>query len=130
MAARKKNGIARAVSGLALALLVVVPIVFIAAGIEQRAGTEYSRSLIRDQIELQHELQRFKLDLTPRFQVEKIIREVENAAELVPMGKLVPTFNQGQDPDIYNASTLPKMLGLFSVTMGLSLYISLLLMLM
>lgn len=119
MAARKKNGIARAVSGLALALLVVVPIVFIAAGIEQRAGTEYSRSLIRDQIELQHELQRFKLDLTPRFQVEKIIREVENAAELVPMGKLVPTFNQGQDPDIYNASTLPKMLGLFSRDHGL-----------
>ena len=96
-----------------LLFLIILPVNFIADGVSKKAEQNYNRRLLNAHIELQHELLRFKLDLTPRYQVESMIKEVEQACGLVSFDQIVAKGDQKQSLEIYNGSTLRIMLEKF-----------------
>ncbi|MFZ5952267.1 MAG: adenylate/guanylate cyclase domain-containing protein [Candidatus Rifleibacteriota bacterium] len=110
-----QNRISNILLGLTLVLLILLPANFIAEGIAGAAKQNFERQKVSALLELQHELLRFKLDLIPRYQAESIIRDVEKACGLVPLGQKVPNFGSGQFPDVYNDSTLAQMLAKFKL---------------
>lgn len=99
--------------GAVLALLIVLPATFMADSLGTMARNDFARAIVRNRLLLQHEMLSFKMDLIPAYQLQRIIKEVEDKAGLVPLGQNIPKFSPGQLPEIYDAGTLPQMLHIF-----------------
>jgi len=83
------------------------------------AKKDFKHKLMRKYLLLQNDLLRFKLDLVPRYQVQRIVNEVEKSAGLVALKQSLPNLSPKNFVEIYDQNTLARILSILAKEHGL-----------
>lgn len=94
-------------------LLVMLPVLFITAGLQQMNAEAMQKRLNLLEQDLKNEARSFQADLNARQHVEKILKRAERRAGLSSASLEKPAFVPGVDPGIFTKVTIPEMLGLY-----------------
>jgi class 3 adenylate cyclase len=105
--------------GAILALLIILPANFMAENLDELARKDFRHKLMRKYLLLQNDLLRFKLDLVPRYQIQRIINEVEKSAGLVALKQTLPNFSSKDFVEIYDQGMLTRILSILAKDHGL-----------
>lgn len=94
-------------------LLVMLPALFIGAGLRQIDDEALQKRLQLAEQELKNEAREFQDDLNARLHIEKIIKKAERRAGLSSPSLERPKFQPGVDPQIFRAGTIDELKALY-----------------
>lgn len=94
-------------------LLVMLPVLFIGAGLRQIDDEARQNRLQLAEQELKNEARAFQGDLNARLHIEKIIKKAERRAGLSSPSLERPKFPVGVDPQIFQAGTIDELRALY-----------------
>lgn len=103
----------RTAVGLAFFLLILLPMLFIAASFRQSNEESLAQQLQLAENQLKLEAQSFQSDLIIRQRVEKIIKQAERYTGIAGAAAEKPRFIKGVDPEVFNSNTVPDLLANF-----------------
>ncbi len=108
----------RALVAAVFLLLVMLPALFIGAGLQQidEEGRKSRLQLVEQ--ELKNEARAFQADLNARIHIEKIIKKAERRAGLSSPSLERPKFPVGVDPQIFQAGTIDELKALYRELSG------------
>ncbi|GAB1351838.1 hypothetical protein MASR1M12_05690 [Erysipelotrichia bacterium] len=103
----------RALIAAVFLLLVMLPVLFIGAGLRQIDDEARKNRLQLAEQELKNEAREFQADLNARQHIEKIIKKAERRAGLSSPSLERPKFPPGVDPQIFQAGTIDELRALY-----------------
>ncbi len=112
----------RAVIAAVFILLVMLPVVFVSAGLRQMSDEALQSRLQLIEQNLKTEARSFQADLNARQHIERMIKKSEQLAGLSSASLEQPRFASGIDPRIFTEATIPGLLANFRLISGVEPY--------